>query len=284
MNDHPAVTGSTSNTALTHELQIALDAVALASARIMNDYATFVAIPDAPVSISTDTDRASQDIIIQHLAQHFPGDAFCAEEATTSLAQASKTGARVWIIDPIDGTRGFAMKNGEFSVMVGLVIAGEIEVAVVGEPARARITFASRGKGCWVRHGNSDAIKCQVTTTGKMADATLVQSHVKPGRPDPVVTAFQPAKCVETYSAGVKLAMVARGEVDLYVNTYSQFADWDICAGHHLVVEAGGKVSELSGRPVTYGKPGYAQKGGLLATNGVLHPEAISLLATAGHD
>ena len=74
--------------------------------------------------------------------------------------------------------------------------------------------------------------------------------------------ALKPKKVVETYSAGVKLAMVARGEVDLYVNTYANFSDWDICAGDMLVTEAGGMVTEIAGTSVRYGTPGNAQTRG----------------------
>ena len=103
----------------------------------------------------------------------------------------------------------------------------------------------------------------------------LVQSHAKRGETLWPVAALKPRKVVETYSAGVKLAMVARGEVDLYVNTYPNFSDWDICAGDILVTEAGGTVTEIAGTPIQYGTAGNAQRGGLLATNGRLHAAAV---------
>jgi 3'(2'), 5'-bisphosphate nucleotidase len=106
----------------------------------------------------------------------------------------------------------------------------------------------------------------------------LVQSHAKKGETPWPVAALKPRRVVETYSAGLKLAMVARGEVDLYVNTYANFSDWDICAGDVLVTEAGGAATEISGTPLRYGTPGYAQRGGLLATNGRLHEAAVGEL------
>jgi 3'(2'), 5'-bisphosphate nucleotidase len=86
---------------------------------------------------------------------------------------------------------------------------------------------------------------------------------------------LQPAKVMETYSAGIKLALVARGEADVYVNSYEAFHDWDVCAGHILVEEAGGRVTGLAGQELQYGLPGAAQAKGLLATNGKLHDEVI---------
>jgi 3'-phosphoadenosine 5'-phosphosulfate (PAPS) 3'-phosphatase len=84
---------------------------------------------------------------------------------------------------------------------------------------------------------------------------------------------------VETYSAGIKLARVARGESDLYISTYDMMNDWDLAAGHVLVAEAGGRVTTLDGRPLRYGEPNPAHAGGLLATNGCLHEAALSAFA-----
>jgi 3'(2'), 5'-bisphosphate nucleotidase len=142
------------------ELQAALAAVERACPPILDAYEKFQAIPDAAASISLPVDRQTQEILLQHLSAAFPGDAFCAEEATPTLARLPGVGSgrpRLWIIDPIDGTRGFAMKNGEFSVMVGLVEGGQVTVGVVLEPVRGRLTYATRGGGCWKRDGDGPA-------------------------------------------------------------------------------------------------------------------------------
>src|SRR5262245_36572423 len=98
------------------ELQSARDAAEHASRIILQHYEERTAMSDAPASITTSTDRASQEAILQALAAQFPDDAFRAEEATPTLQNLRRDGARMWIIDPIDGTRGFAKKNGQFSV------------------------------------------------------------------------------------------------------------------------------------------------------------------------
>ena len=92
---------------------------------------------------------------------------------------------------------------------------------------------------------------------------TLVQSRPKPKDvPTGPVKAIRPARVLEMYSAGVKLAVVARGEADVYVNTYPNFHDWDICAGHILVEEAGGRVTGFRGEPIDYGEPDSRQQRG----------------------
>ncbi len=263
---------------LGKEVAAALDAAELASDLIRREYRTFAAVPDAPASISTHVDRASQELILEFLHARFPADALCGEESTPGLAKVAQRGRRVWVIDPIDGTRGFAKKTGQFSVMIGLLLDGEPVVGVVAEPAQERTTYAWAGGGCWYKVGEGTSVGCHVSRRG-VKDAVLTQSWSKPGQPSRPVRALAPAEVLETYSGGVKLAQVARGEADVYANVYETFFDWDICAGHVLVTEAGGRVTDLAGGPVAYAAERFAQTRGLLATNGVFHDAAVRLLA-----
>jgi 3'(2'), 5'-bisphosphate nucleotidase len=264
------------------ELRAALEAVELARPVILDAYEQFQPIPDAAASITLPVDRQTQEIVLQHLSAAFPGDGFCAEEATPALEKLAGPGAgrpRLWIIDPIDGTRGFAMKIGEFSVMVGLVDAGHVAVGVVLEPVRRRLTYATRGGGCWRRDGGGPAERCRVSATDRLPGATLTVSRSSTGRKrSPHVDAMGDVRLLAAYSAGLKLAHVARGEADLYLNVYPNFNDWDICAGQGLVEEAGGKVCGLTGQEVQYGHGRGQQRDGLLATNGRVHEAALAAL------
>jgi 3'(2'), 5'-bisphosphate nucleotidase len=261
------------------ELEAALEAAGLAGRAIRDAYAEFVAVADPRIDISTEADRQAQEIILGYLRRHSPGDAFCAEEQTPALAGAPRTGPRLWVVDPIDGTRGFARKNGEFSVMVAFVEGGRVVLGVVLEPAKDRCTYALRGRGCWRRDGGGEPAACRVSATADLASATLVQSHSRPpGAGSRTAQALRPARVVETYSAGVKLARVARGEADLYANDYSEFHDWDIAAGHVLVEEAGGTVTGLHGEALRYGVEGAWQRSGLLGSNGRVHAEVLARL------
>ena len=261
------------------ELAVALQAATRAGELIRREYEAFAAIPNAPASISTHVDRASQELILSLLHEKFPADALCAEEKTAALENVPHTGLRVWVVDPIDGTRGFARKTGQFSVMIGLLVDGRPVVGVVLEPVQQRVTYGSLGRGCWARTGAEAATRCVVSGTTALADCVLVQSWSKPGEATKPVRALGPARVVETYSGGVKLAMVARGAVDVYANTYERFFDWDIGAAHILVDEAGGRVTDFAGNPITYQAPDFAQTHGLLATNGPIHDEALARLA-----
>lgn len=260
----------------TNELEAAKVAVARASAIIMDQYTRLDAKSSAPADVTTQTDRDSQETILQFLASRFPDDAFRAEEATPSLTRLRIAGPRMWIIDPIDGTRGFVTKNGEFSVMIALCVDGVPVMGLVAEPAKDVMTWATTGSGCWQWDGGEPR-SVAVTVTNQLSDVTLIQSHTKIGKgASREVQLLKPARVIETYSAGVKLARVADGTADLYVCDYMEMNDWDLAAGHILVTEAGGRVSNLIGEPRVYGRESPKQMGGLLATNGRLHHAVLS--------
>jgi len=261
------------------ELAAARIAADQAASVILDLYARFAAIADAPATITTAADRESQEVILKSLSENFPGDAFRAEERTPALERLSPAGPRMWIVDPIDGTRGFARRNGEFSVMIALVENGEPVVGLVLEPATGVCTYAVHGGGCRRGDRSGKAGAVHVTSVATLADATLVQSHSDPKRAATMpVQKLKPRTVTETYSAGIKLARVARCEADLYVSTYDVMNDWDLAAGHILVTEAGGRVTALDGRPHRYGAESPVHHGGLLASNGRLHDAAIKTL------
>jgi len=263
---------------LKAELEAALSLAETAAEYARGEYGKFVAIPDAPVTISTHVDRGVQEMLLTALRRRFPTDAVLAEEDTPA-AKDSPDSDRCWVVDPIDGTRGFAMKTGEFSIMIGLTIRNRVVLGVVAEPVQRRVTYATIGGGCWASGNGEPAMPCRVRTTANLAEAILTQSRSKPGgKHMPVVTALKPASVVETFSAGVKLALVARGEVDCYVNDYSGFNDWDICAGDILVTEAGGETCSFNGEPIAYGRTTGPKQRGLIACTPGLHVPILSAI------
>ncbi|MFM7152308.1 MAG: 3'(2'),5'-bisphosphate nucleotidase CysQ, partial [Gemmataceae bacterium] len=183
--------------AFQSELVVALEAVAAASDHIMKIYRDFKAIPDAKADITTDADRQAQEIILKRIHHSFPDDRLCAEESTPTLDLSPKKGSRMWVVDPIDGTRGFAQKNGEFSIMVGLLDGDEVVLGVVAEPANGRLTYASKGQGCWIKdEGLADPKPCRVSQQGEVSGATLIQSRSKPGIVSTQVRVLGPARTV----------------------------------------------------------------------------------------
>lgn len=259
-----------------NELAVALKAAHMAGNLISEVYKTLKPHENAPADLTTETDRQSQEMILKVLRKEFPLDSLCGEEKTETLSESPNSSSRTWVVDPIDGTRGFAMKNDQFSVMIALIDNGNVVVGVVHEPATGKTTYASKGNGCFLMKPHKETVPCKVRSCGSLGDSILVQSHAKPGKISKAASAFSPKSVIETYSAGLKMAIVARGEADIYANNYSAFHDWDICAGHILVEEAGGQITDFSGSPISYGAVGFKQTKGMLATNGKIHPHALS--------
>ena len=270
-------------TDLARELDAALAAAQIASDYLRREYAAFTRVPDAPADISTHADKGAQELILRNLHAAFPADALLAEEATDALRTSGPgTSGRTWIVDPIDGTRGFASKNDQFSVMIGLAVNGRAVLGVVAEPVIGRETFATLDGGCWQRVGLDAPTRCKVSRVATLADATLARSLGRSDMPTRGERLLKPKSVVTTHSAGIKLALVARGEADVYVNDHSAYRDWDVCAGHALVEAAGGRVTGFDGEPVGYGAGGPRRTWGLVASNGLVHDAVVQKLATKG--
>lgn len=213
------------------------------------------------------------------LHAEFPEDGFTGEESTPVYLTLPHTGRRMWIVDPIDGTKGFALKVDQFCIMIALVENGEPLVGVVHDPANGRTTYAAKGAGCFSRDAGKPETVCKVSTTNQLSEAVVTKTHSKTkGQPEGLSKHLGAKSLYETYSAGLKLARVARGEADIYVNDYPTYHDWDICAGHILVTEAGGKVTDLNDIPLHYGKRVGPSDTGFMASNGLIHAQGLARL------
>ena len=108
--------------------------------------------------------------------------------------------------------------------LIAFIEKGEMKVGVVLKPVDWVCTFARTGAGCWrYRGADGEPAPCYVGTATEMEGATVTQSRSKTAKASPVVAKLNPAKVLETYSAGLKLAQVASGEADVYANIYPQF-------------------------------------------------------------
>jgi 3'(2'), 5'-bisphosphate nucleotidase len=262
------------------ELRAAMHASKLAANVILKAYGLREADPTAQANITTQTDLASQETILGYLMAEFPSDAFAAEEDTNAIKGAKLSGERLWVVDPIDGTRGFARKNAEFSVMIGFCIGGKVVAGVVCEPALDRYTYARLGFGCWTRTGDGPDTRCYAQATPQLSEAIFARSHTKnPSEPGEFAGKLGVKRFLESYSAGVKLAQLARGEADIYLNDYPTYRDWDLCAGVILVTEAGGIATDGKGNPLEFGRPGNLQDRGLVSSCAGIHQEILRKLS-----
>jgi 3'(2'), 5'-bisphosphate nucleotidase len=226
------------------ELQAATSAVIEAGALVLDFYSRLPAVPDATYDITTEADLAVQEILLERLTAAFPDDAFLCEEDTPLARQAKTRGRRLWMIDPIDGTRGFAKKTDEFAVMAGLVVDREPVVGVILEPVRGVLTRAAIGSGCeTASKGEFTSFSpSRVSTIDRLGGATLaVSSSRRSTEAGKLAKRKGCASVIFSYSTGIKMAMIARGEADLYVT--SKQKTWDVVPGTVIVEQAGGVIS-----------------------------------------
>ncbi|HLK12873.1 MAG TPA: 3'(2'),5'-bisphosphate nucleotidase CysQ [Candidatus Binatia bacterium] len=260
-------------TRFAREREVAIAAAREAGAAIRRHYEGVIEARekshDSPV---TAADLEADAIIRARIAAAFPDDGWLSEETADSTERLGKR--RVWIVDPLDGTKEFIQHIPEFCVCVALVEAGRPIVAVEYNPAADRLYVASRGDGTTV-----NGTAARVSTTARVADAVVLASRSEDKRGE--WDAFKPrCRVTLTGSVAFKLAELASGRGDATF-TLTPKNEWDICAGTLLVEEAGGRVTGLDGAPLAFNQRSVLRPG-MVASNGVLHEAVLGLIAEVG--
>ncbi len=256
----------------TQEKDRAIEAARAAGAIIRSFYSTSYTVDykdqrkDSPVTIA---DRDANQKIHDILQAAFPQYGWLSEETVDSPERLSRQ--RVWLVDPLDGTKEFIDKIPEFGVSIALTENGQPVVGVVYNPIHDQLFWAVRGQGTWYQEQ-----RLQVTATDRLSTATILasRSETKRGEWKKFNSQFNTH---QIGSAAYKLALIARGDADATF-TLTPKNEWDICAGVLLVEEAGGQVSHLDGRPMTFNQPKTLLQG-LIASNRHLHTQLLQLVA-----
>ncbi|WP_142847389.1 3'(2'),5'-bisphosphate nucleotidase CysQ [Telmatospirillum sp. J64-1] len=206
---------------------------------------------DSPV---TEADQRAEAVILAGLAELAPDIPAVAEEAMAAGARPDISGGRFWLVDPLDGTKEFISRNGEFTVNIALIEQGRPVLGVVFAPALGRLfagangaAFAEDGQG---RRGISvRAVPPEgLTVVGS-------RSHGDPQAMERFLAGRPVARQVAAGSS-LKFCLLAAGEADLYPR-FGPTMEWDTAAGHAVLAAAGGTVVELGGAPLLYGKDGF---------------------------
>lgn len=258
---------------------------ALAAARVVFDkYEHGAAVEwkaeDDPV---TEADRAANDLILGLLRERFPGDAILSEESHDDLGRLEAE--RVWIVDPLDGTKDFVGRTGEFAVMVGLAVRGEPVVGAVCQPLGMRLFHASRGRGALLEEPGAAPRALRVSRTADPAAMRLVvtRSH-RYKQIDDIVRLLGITREHPLGSVGLKASALATAAADLYVHYAPGTKEWDTCAPGLILAEAGGAMTDAFGRPLPYNRRDVRRRRGVLASNGAIHDRLVALLATVARD
>lgn len=220
------------------------------------------------IDLVTEADTAAEAIIIETIQAQFSDHRILAEESGLSKGSADN----MWIIDPLDGTTNFAHQLAIFGISIAFALRGEIAVGVVLNPMSGELFTATSGKGAFL---NGKPIK--VSTTRRVSDSLLVTGFPYDLRDffNPIMLRYR--NCLKASrgvrrlgSAALDLCFVACGRFEAFWE--QNLKPWDIAAGWLLVKEAGGVVTDYSNNPLTIDKKE------ILATNGLIHAEMLSLL------
>lgn len=213
----------------------------------------------------TEADRASHRTIVDLLTAARPDDPVLSEEGEAARGHGD---GRLWVVDPLDGTREFIARNGEFSVMVGLAVDGAARLGAVYQPDPDRLYVGIVGEGAWRIERASDDFRGQVLQTMSRGSGTLrivgSRSHPDP-RLQRIEASLAPVERVVSGSVGIKCAMIAETDADLYIHPIAHLKEWDTCAPEAMLRGAGGWVGNCVGGGLTYGKPEPVQPFGIFA-------------------
>lgn len=233
-----------------------IDLAISAGREIMTIYATdFSTKAKQDLTPVTEADEAAEKIILAGLAKLDPATPVISEEAA-SAGRIPEASARFFLVDPLDGTKEFISRNGEFTVNIAKVVNGRPVAGVVYAPALHRLFWGENGKGAAQGTMAADETIAwnEIAVRSMPADgATVVasRSHRDAATDDFLKTVQVKSLC--SAGSSLKFCLVAAGEADLYPR-FGRTMEWDTAAGHAVVSAAGGKVMTVDGEPLTYGK------------------------------
>lgn len=232
---------------------------------------------DGPV---TAADVATNHYILDNLQACFGKQEFgYLSEETHKSQDAQLTQPFVWIIDPLDGTRDFIDKTGEYAVHIALVEAGRPILAVVAWPEAEKLYYATKGGGTFVETRDGKVTPLHVSSRNAIEELSLVVSRTH--RDERFNKLLQSLPCKnQKYvgSVGCKIATIIEQNADIYISLSGKSApkDWDMAAPELILTEAGGQFTHPDGTALKYNQGDVHQWGCLIASNGHCHQTLCS--------
>ena len=247
--------------------------VVQASGRLIRErlHTAFEVSHKGAINLVTEVDLAAEEIIVAGIHKAFPTHAILAEENHDDVTDA----AVKWVIDPLDGTTNFAHGYPFFSVSIGLEISGEVEWGAVFDPVRNDLYTARRGQGAFCNGGQLQVSDVASLGAGLLATGFPydIRTSSQNNLDNFCAFAVHAQGIRRSGSAAIDLCHVAAGHLDGFWEL--KLNPWDCAAGYLIVREAGGMVTNFSGRP------GSIYEREVIASNGLIHREMIAVLETA---
>jgi 3'(2'), 5'-bisphosphate nucleotidase len=262
------------------EIKIAIRLAREAGRLIMALYGTGVAVrqkgESGPV---TEADERAHEVIVEGLQRAFPHDAIISEEGSPVIG--SHAGARTWYVDPLDGTQEFIARNGEFSVLIGLAIAGRATVGVVLRPVDGALFAGIADQEAWSEdRGMPGRLAVSRQTELQKLRLVVSRSHRHP-LTDAMRARLGITEELRCGSVGLKIGMLVSGQADLYLDASGNTSAWDVCGPEAILRGAGGRLTDLTGQPVLYeSRRDLHNKRGLIASNGVCHDQVVAAIGS----
>jgi 3'(2'), 5'-bisphosphate nucleotidase len=230
---------------------------------------------DEPV---TEADHSANQHIVERIRARFPEDGLLSEESKDDLTRLNNS--RVWIVDPLDGTKEFIARNGEFSIMIGLVVEGRAMLGVVQQPATSLLYAGAAGHGAYL-YEDGERIKLTVSNFADIRNMTMVSSRSHRQQiVDRIRAQLNITRERVSGSVGLKVGLITRQLADLYIHPSPGCKEWDLCAPQALLEAAGGRMTDCWGNPLRYNKRDVRAHNGVIATNGVLHDQVVEVVAS----
>ncbi len=213
----------------------------------------------------TEADRRANTHIVARLRAQFPDDSIIAEESDN--AGAALDAQRIWYVDPLDGTKEFVSKNGEFSVMIGLAVQGRATLGVVFQPSEDKLYRGVVGQGATLeRAGSTRELRVSTREVGPELRLIVSRSH-RSKSIEELVSALHIRHELTSGSVGLKVGQIAEQNADLYVHISDKSSAWDTCGPEAVLLAAGGQFTDLGGERIVYGQRDLRTRRGILACN-----------------
>lgn len=233
--------------------------------------------PNDPV---TEADRRANDLICGRLREAFPKIPIVAEESPPEHWARYRESERVFFVDPVDGTREFVAKNGNFVVMIGLLEGDRPTHGVMYAPAHDKIWAGVSGAGAFRIESDGTQRTLAPLTERRLREARVLSSK---SQKSPLIAAaleaLRPREVVHLGSAGLKGAAVADGDADIYLAPEFAGCRWDSCAPEAIIRSLGGLFTDARGNSINYRAAGVENNRGAVAAPPGLHAEVIELLS-----
>jgi len=223
----------------------------------------------------TAADREASRFLVNELHTNFPGDAILSEEEHDDRSRFNAE--RVWIVDPLDGTKEFIAHRTEFAVMIGLAIEGQARLGVVFQPNSGKLYYAA-GTGAYLRHqGALRQLHVSREQDFSKSVMALSRSHLSPSVED-LRRRLGIQRTIQIGSLGLKVGLVSEGLAHLYVQGRGTCL-WDTCGPEAILRDAGGEITDKTGAAIRYDVEDVRNLNGVVATNSLLHDRVIAAVS-----